>query len=111
MSLEQGTTSSTVSENLKTLTKSFSDTVLRIASVVALAREALLPLIDEESSIKMTRSRGDVVAVIYQDECLKSYISREFRGLCHTDDNSSGGQAIAERKLFSNYRESRNTMC
>lgn len=93
--MEQGTISSTVSENLKTLTKSFSETVFRMASVVALANEALRSLIDDESSTRITRSFGEVDAVTYQAEVLKSYISRELRGLCHTDDSSSGGQAIA----------------
>lgn len=94
-----------MSENLKTLTKSFSETVLRMASVVALANEALRPLIDDESSTRITRSFGDVDAVTYQAEVLKSYISRELRGLCHTDDSSSGGQAIAANVI--GYHKSR----
>lgn len=82
------------------LTKSLSDNVSSIADMVDFAKSPRWPVMEPELSTKITISLGDVAAPTYQELDRKSYTCRVFFGLCHTEDISSGGHAIAVWKHF-----------
>lgn len=95
VSLVQPSVSSVVSENLYTFIKSLLVSVSKILKTIARANSALLPVMEPELSTRITRSLGEVAAETYHDEERKSWMSLELLGRCHTEDISSGGQAIA----------------
>jgi hypothetical protein len=72
MSLKHGTSSSVVSENLYTFTKSLLPSVSRTAFTTLFAISLRSPLIDPELSSRITTSFGLVAESIYHELVRKS---------------------------------------